>query len=96
MTNLVIRSFASWFYQEAINSPAWLLEGFRGQIDVIAFGREQGSLTQIKYEKWLRNPVELSNILRNNILNSLVFRHAPCWNRTNNPVIKSHLLCQLS
>src|SRR5438067_252948 len=21
---------------------------------------------------------------------------APCWNRTSNPVIKSHLLCQLS
>ncbi len=22
---------------------------------------------------------------------SLIMRHAPCWNRTNNPVIKSHL-----
>ena len=26
----------------------------------------------------------------------LILRHAPRWNRTNNPVIKSHLLCQLS
>ena len=48
ITNPVIRSLASWFYQEAVNSPAWLLEGFRGQTDVIAFGSEQGLLTQIK------------------------------------------------
>jgi len=26
----------------------------------------------------------------------LVLSHAPCRNRTYNPVIKSHLLCQLS
>jgi hypothetical protein len=26
----------------------------------------------------------------------LRLRHAPCRNRTYNPVIKSHLLCQLS
>jgi hypothetical protein len=48
------------------------------------------------WEKWLSTVLFYTQHERKNKRKSLIIRHAPRWNRTNNPVIKSHLLCQLS